>query len=174
MTKILIVSDSHGQTTELEQIKALHENEVECMIHCGDSELQATDKAISGFLTVRGNCDYDAGYPHDIIHEISGYRIFITHGHKYSVKSSLMNLTYKAIEQNANIVCFGHSHILGAEQVQGMLLINPGSLRLPRLRKERTYILLELDENIAIVKIYELGKGELVDLRQTFTMKMNK
>lgn len=172
MSKILIVSDSHGQTAELEQIKAMHANEVDCMIHCGDSELPGKDQTINGFLTVRGNCDYDAAYPNDLIHEINGYRIFVTHGHKYSVKSSLMNLIYKALELNANIVCFGHSHILGAEQVQGMLFINPGSLRMPRLRKEKTYILLELSGESAVVKVFELGKGELVDLRQTFIMKV--
>ena len=56
----------------------------------------------------------------------------VTHGHLFNVKSGLMKLRYKALEQNANIVCFGHSHILGIEKVDDILFINPGSIRFPR------------------------------------------
>ena len=41
-----------------------------------------------------------------------------------------MNLKYKAEEVNADIVCFGHSHVLGAEVIDGRLFLNPGSIRL--------------------------------------------
>ena len=47
--KVLIVSDSHGLTTELEKLKAKYQGEVEHFIHCGDSELEADDPAIRAF-----------------------------------------------------------------------------------------------------------------------------
>src|SRR4051812_28160383 len=98
MTKVLIVSDSHGLTKELEIIRERHLNEVDLMIHCGDSELLPDNQAISGYLTVMGNCDFGGGYPLETTAEAGGRKFFITHGHRYSVKSSLMSLKYKALE----------------------------------------------------------------------------
>src|SRR5689334_21165614 len=117
MSKILIVSDSHGITKELEELKERHRSEVDLMIHCGDSELMADEKYMEGFAAVRGNCDFDTSYPLDRLEVVAGKKIYVTHGHKYSVKTSLMRLHYRAREVDANIVCFGHSHILGAEMI---------------------------------------------------------
>lgn len=170
MTKILIVSDSHGWTDELQSIKEQHSAEAEVMIHCGDSELMADDQAISGFVTVRGNCDYESRFPEDAEVDVAGKKVFITHGHLYNVKSTLMSLSYRAKESNANIVCFGHSHLLGVEMIDGVLFINPGSIRLPRGRRERTYVILELKDEMVEVSIYDLHNGELKALRQQFPL----
>ena len=51
--KVLIVSDSHGLTTELEKLKENYQDEVDLFIHCGDSELEADDRAIHSFVAVR-------------------------------------------------------------------------------------------------------------------------
>lgn len=159
--KVLIVSDSHGLTGELLQIKRRHKHEVDAFIHCGDSELPKGADPIEDMLIVRGNCDFEAKFPNEIIQSIGSYRFFITHGHLYSVKSNLMRLKYRAEEQQAKIVCFGHSHIAGAEVIDGILFINPGSIFLPRMRKEKTYVILELSNGQAIVEFYDLN-GEIV------------
>ena len=62
MSKVLVVSDSHGLTKELEDLRARHLNDVELMIHCGDSEMMPDDKVMNGYLTVKGNCDF-GNYP---------------------------------------------------------------------------------------------------------------
>ncbi|MFE8703796.1 metallophosphoesterase [Cytobacillus sp. FJAT-54145] len=170
MAKVLIVSDSHGLTSELVELKNRHEHEVDLMIHCGDSELEATDNAIENFVTVRGNCDYEIRYQDDVLEETAGKKFFVTHGHLYSVKSSLISLLYRAQEHQANIVCFGHSHILGAEMVQGILFINPGSLRLPRRRMERTYVILDIKEENVYLHVFDFDQGEIMELRDTFTL----
>lgn len=169
MTKVLIVSDSHGWKDELQFIKSKHSDAV-VMIHCGDSELMVDDDAIKGFVTVRGNCDYERGFPEDTVVDVADRKIFVTHGHHYNVKSSLMSLSYRAKEHNAEIVCFGHSHFLGIEVVDGILFINPGSIRLPRGRPERTYVILDLKEDFVDVQVYDLQKGELRALRQKFPL----
>ncbi|MCM3725322.1 metallophosphoesterase [Neobacillus cucumis] len=169
MSKVLIISDSHGLTKELEIIRERHLSEVDLMIHCGDSELMPTDKSISGYLTVMGNCDFGAEYPLETTTEIAGRKFFITHGHRYSVKSTLMNLKYKAEEVQGNIVCFGHSHVLGAEVVGGTLFINPGSIRLPRERPEKTYVILDLQSDKINMSVFELSGRELTKLAQEFT-----
>jgi len=170
MSKVLIVSDSHGLTKELRVIRERHLDEVDLMIHCGDSELSPDDQAISGYLTVMGNCDFGGGYPLETISEVDGRKFFITHGHRYSVKSSLMNLKYKAQEVSANIVCFGHSHVLGAEVIDGVLFLNPGSIRLPRERFEKTYIILDLQNEKIKMSVFEVGGQEVTELAREFVL----
>jgi putative phosphoesterase len=170
MSKILIVSDSHGITKELEELKERHRNEVGLMIHCGDSELTADGRYMDGFAAVRGNCDFDLMYPLERIEVMDGLKIYVTHGHKYSVKSSLMRLHYRAREVDANIVCFGHSHILGAEMIAGVLFINPGSILLPRERREKTYVILDVREGKATLSVFELKGTEIPELSREFSL----
>ncbi|ETI67854.1 metallophosphoesterase family protein [Neobacillus vireti] len=170
MSKVLVVSDSHGLTKELEVLKERHKGEVELMIHCGDSELSPDDKAISEYLTVLGNCDFGGGYPLETTSEVAGRKFLVTHGHRYSVKSSLMNLNYKAKEVKADIVCFGHSHVLGAEVIDGILFLNPGSIRLPRGRLEKTYVILDLLEEKIILSVFEANGREISELAREFVL----
>jgi uncharacterized protein len=169
MSKVLVVSDSHGLTGELEVLRERHLHEVDLMIHCGDSELMADDKSISGYLTVMGNCDF-GGYPLETTTEIAGRKFFITHGHKYSVKSSLMNLKYKAAEVGADIACFGHSHVLGAEVIGDTLFLNPGSIRMPRERFEKTYVILDLLDETIKMSVFDISGDELKDLAYEFAL----
>lgn len=170
MSKVLVVSDSHGLTRELEVLRERHVNEVDLMIHCGDSELMADDKSIGGYLTVMGNCDFGGSYPLETTTEIAGRKFFVTHGHRYSVKSSLMNLKYKAAELGADIACFGHSHVLGAEVIGDTLFLNPGSIRLPRERFEKTYVILDLLEEKIKLSVFDISGQELKDLAFEFNL----
>ncbi|MBB6445639.1 metallophosphoesterase [Bacillus benzoevorans] len=167
--KVLVVSDSHGLTSELEQLRERHGEEVELFIHCGDSELSADHPALINYAVVRGNCDGDGRHSAELLQEAGNRKILITHGHRYSVKSGMMKLSYKARESGADIVCFGHTHYLGAEMVYDTLFINPGSIRLPRGRRERTYVILEILENEYKLKVYDYDKGEIITLEQTFS-----
>ncbi len=169
MSKVLIVSDSHGLTEELNELKKRHKD-VEKFIHCGDSELSKNDEAIDQFIVVRGNCDYESLFHNDEVIDFQGTKFLVTHGHLYNVKSTLMNLKYKAEEVNANIVCFGHSHLLGIEKIGNILFLNPGSLRLPRGRNERTYVVLNFTEQIVDLHVYDFDQGEIVQLRQSFQL----
>jgi uncharacterized protein len=169
MSKVLVVSDSHGLTKELEVIRERHLAEVDLMIHCGDSQLMEDNKAMTGYLTVMGNCDF-SGYPLETITEIAGRKIFITHGHRYSVKTSMLNLGYKAEEVKADIVCFGHSHVLGAEVIEGKLFLNPGSIRMPRERLEKTYVILNLLDEKIMMSVFELGGQEINELAREFVL----
>jgi uncharacterized protein len=160
--KALIVSDSHGLTDELLLIKNRHQDEVDIMIHCGDSELEVASKQMESFIAVRGNCDFDSHYPNDCVTDLGSHKIFTTHGHLYNVKMSFIQVNYRAREVGASIVCFGHTHIAGAELVDGVLFINPGSIRLPRMRKEATYAILQVEDEKANVSFYDV-KGRDVE-----------
>jgi putative phosphoesterase len=168
MSKLLIVSDSHGLTNELMAIKERHQQEVDLMIHCGDSQLMADEQAMAGFVGVRGNCDYDARYPIDRLENVTGKKVYVTHGHKYSVKSSLMSLYYRARELGAEIACFGHSHVLGAQKMGDILFINPGSIFLPRERRDKTYVILDIQRDKMLLSVYDVQGKQIPDLSCEF------
>jgi hypothetical protein len=81
-----------------------------------------------------------------------------------------MKLKYKAQEVKADIVCFGHSHVLGAEVIDGTLFINPGSIRLPRERTEKTYVILNLLEEKIILSVFEVNGREMTELAREFVL----
>ncbi len=171
MGKLVIVSDSHGNTELLSKIAAKHKGEASLMIHCGDSELGAEEKELEPFLAVRGNCDLDAALPEEQVGRWEGLNVFVTHGHLFNVKMSLMPLSYRAEERNAHIVCFGHSHIAGAEMQNGMLFINPGSILLPRRRPEQTYaVVSESEKGKVRVSFHNEDGQELRGMGSTFTL----
>lgn len=162
MQRVLIVSDSHGLSEEVQTIKERHRSEVQGMIHCGDSELDFDASEMDGYQKVRGNCDFDERYQEELSLQYGDLSFFATHGHLYQVKSTLMPLSYRADELGAQVVCFGHSHIAGAEKVNNKLFINPGSIRLPRGRKERTYAILSW-ENLNSIKLdFYNEDGEII------------
>lgn len=156
--KVLILSDSHGLTDEIDVIKARHN--VEVNIHCGDSELAVDAPYLAGFQTVRGNCDWRADFPEELLLEVGGIRIYVTHGHLYQVKSTLTPLQLRAKEVNADIVCFGHSHIAYAEEIDNQLLINPGSIRLPQASNIPTYVMIEWENEQEVQVTFYSVNGE--------------
>ncbi|WP_297987535.1 metallophosphoesterase family protein [Anoxybacillus sp.] len=168
---VLVISDSHGLTNELQTIVSRHKQHVDAVIHCGDSELPSDHEALQGMLVVRGNCDYERRFPTDLVEERNGVRFFITHGHLYNVKMTMMNAYYKAKEVGAHIVCFGHSHIAGCEQIDDVLFINPGSIFLPRMRREKTYAMLHINNNTTTVYFYNIDGQLLDDLTTTYKIQ---
>lgn len=172
--KLLVVSDSHHERDCLIHLKEKYEGEVDAMIHCGDSELEKDDPAIQGFHTVRGNCDFGSDFPNDWVGEVDGYRIFTTHGHLYNIKMTLMNLRYRARELNADFVFFGHSHELGVDMLDNTIILNPGSISLPRGRiHEKTYALIDATDDGVKVRFMTIDDKELTDLTQTFPLVKN-
>ncbi|MCP6683275.1 YfcE family phosphodiesterase [Bacillus nakamurai] len=153
--KVLIISDSHGLEDELSAIAKRHEAEVDLMIHCGDSELRAAHPALKPYNTVKGNCDIGGGFKDELLLSAGSRKILVVHGHLHGIKQSLLTVFYRAEELGADIVCFGHSHIAGSEMLRGKLLINPGSICLPRVRNVKSYAILTLANDEAIVTFYD-------------------
>ncbi|UJL44990.1 metallophosphoesterase [Virgibacillus sp. NKC19-16] len=161
MTKVLILSDSHGLRDEIIEIKERHQ--LKHMIHCGDSELDMDALELDGLIKVGGNTDHDARLPEEQKITINGLTFFVIHGHLHNVKANLMTAGYRAEEAGAQVICFGHTHIAGAEQIGEQLFINPGSIRLPRNRPEKTYAIMEFDSTDDITVTFYTVDGEVVD-----------
>jgi uncharacterized protein len=158
--KLLIMSDSHGWGEEIVQLVKRHQHEVDAMIHCGDSELQVDASELQGLKMVKGNCDFGADFPEDLIETFGSFVVYATHGHLYNVKMTHVPLSYRAEEVGANLVCFGHSHVATSFKEQGIVFINPGSFRLPRSPKEQTYVICEVTDSTIHVRFYERESAE--------------
>jgi putative phosphoesterase len=112
----------------LEKLKGIM-LESDFIIHLGDhySDMRPFEKEIYKKLyTVKGNCD---GGGLDEILEVDGYKILLTHGDKYGVKSSLYKLLLRAKELGVNAVFYGHTHIANVEEIDGITFVNPGNMQ---------------------------------------------
>lgn len=133
MKRILIFSDSHGSIYNcITLIEALKPTAI---IHAGDcmrdcEELMNIYPELT-FHCVCGNNDFSARFPGNLCVEEEGKKIFITHGHEYYVKyeCNYSTLIQKAQEQNADLCVFGHTHVPYTDVKNGMIILNPGSIR---------------------------------------------
>ncbi|MBQ6697639.1 MAG: metallophosphoesterase [Oscillospiraceae bacterium] len=129
--RILVVSDSHGDTYKLK--KAIEDQpDISMMIHLGDGE-RDIDK-VSHMLSVPyaavcGKCDIYSQLPDCELLTVGGKRIYCTHGHKEKVKYGDSMLRNIAKSRNADIALYGHTHVPVNVYDDGLYVFNPGSLR---------------------------------------------
>ena len=130
MTKLLILSDSHGSTQAVRRILAA-EKDIDAVIFLGDGlhdlEQALTEAPKMRVYSVAGNCDFGALEPLDGLAAFDSVVIFYTHGHMYGVKYDLDTLAEAAAARGAEVALFGHTHIPLEEQHGTVLLFNPGS-----------------------------------------------
>lgn len=156
--KLVVLSDSHGDQDIIKEIASL---QADAIFHCGDSELSASDPLLNGIHIVRGNCDRDQQLPATVVQNVGNDTVLVVHGHEHDVKRSMLTLSYAAAEQQASIALFGHSHLYGAEMINGVLFVNPGSTTQPRGGRKATYAVIETGEAFT-VSFYSL-KHDLID-----------
>ncbi len=115
-------------------------------------------------LSVRGNCDGevdDMVLPFPVLAEYAliadetmrGNIIFATHGHHYN-RDSLPSI------KKGDVLLHGHTHIPTFDCVQGVYIINPGSVSIPKDNSKHSYMIFEggvftlkdLDGNIIFSK----------------------
>jgi len=155
--KILVVSDTHEKTKELEKILAKYANEVKMVCHLGDHAwdlLNFRNKYPHlGMIAVAGNCDYSPELQQEIILNISAclddenapsVKILLTHGHYNGVKTGLDRLAYYAREKGVDACFFGHTHFPVCCEVGGVFVMNPGSPSWPRGGSVASYGLVEI------------------------------
>ncbi|MEG2931112.1 MAG: metallophosphoesterase family protein, partial [Ruthenibacterium sp.] len=88
--KILIVSDSHGNTNRLEDVLSA-EQDVDAAIYLGDGvrdmERLSQIYPLLHVYSVSGNCDYASFAPTEGLAPFDGVLVLYTHGHLYGVKT---------------------------------------------------------------------------------------
>ncbi len=160
--KILVASDIHGSAVYCRQVLDRAEAEgAERILILGDilyhgprndlpdayapKEVLAMLNAVKERLwCVRGNCDAEVDqmvleFPIMADYAILPLKknvIYATHGHIYH-ENNLPPL------MKGDVLLHGHTHIYKAEQRENYILLNPGSVSLPKGGNPRTYGMLE-------------------------------
>ncbi|GMA60548.1 metallophosphoesterase [Alicyclobacillus fastidiosus] len=133
--KLCIVSDTHGRTDEL-HAAALIAGDVDVFLHAGDETADAAWLASYmkiPVVGVAGNWDKPSvDYPLERIVSVDDVPLFLAHGHRLQVTESLQPLVARAESMGARIAVYGHTHVLHAGVHDDVLVVNPGSLALPR------------------------------------------
>lgn len=134
---VLVVSDTHGQFGSLRAARDQAKS-VDWLLHGGDliDDLGEVARLFAmppdRCRAVAGNCDFPVQEPLELLQEVEGVRIWLTHGHRFDVKRSLSKLAHAGAERGARVVVFGHTHVPVLVENHGVLLFNPGSPTQPR------------------------------------------
>lgn len=136
--KIIVTSDLHGSVKTLNHI--LYNYNADLFLDCGDSQMN--NYQLKNFETVLGNCDNENFPKYRIIDVCEGLKIFITHGHLYSINDMIKLVK----DNNCNIILHGHTHIKRLDLIDGIYVANPGSITKPRSNESNNF--LEIDYNI--------------------------
>ena len=152
MKKIIVLSDTHGNISSIEKLLDIMK-ESDYVFHLGDynRDIELFRKELGGKLhAVLGNCD--GGGSEEIV-DIDGFKIMLTHGDAFGVKSGLTRLYLRALEIGANAVFYGHAHQAEICENNGVYLINPGCMA--RL-SQKSYCYAVLMGNKLVTKIVEI------------------
>lgn len=159
--KIGVVSDSHGKHKMLDWMLAHPAaSEVEMWFFAGDVAqdaeylLMMSDKTV---VKVAGNNDWPVTkIPEESVTDVSGHRIFLTHGHTYGVNFTTDILEKTAREVKADIAIYGHTHIADINLGE-VTIVNPGSIALPRDASRGSFMVMELlpakAPNVKLIRI---------------------
>ncbi len=131
MKKLVVISDTHGNKRVAEQLYTLASDN-DYVVHLGDG---ATDmRELRGLFPDKvyacaGNCDLYTPLPDEGELEVEQVKILYCHGHRYGVKTSLDILARVAKARDCQLVLYGHTHEARIDEVDGVTLVNPGSMR---------------------------------------------
>jgi len=128
--KIIIFSDSHGHSAPM--LNAVQAVKPDLILFLGDG-IRDCREIFNCFpkiplRAVRGNCDFGAQELERDEFVCEGKRIIMTHGHLYNVKLGYAGLVNMACCSGADIVLFGHTHRPVYSEMEGLHIINPGSV----------------------------------------------
>jgi uncharacterized protein len=142
-----VISDTHGMKVAIRQAVSAA-GAVDMWLHAGDFRRDAdylqklTNLPV---VAVEGNCDNWGRSAQEELIEVAGKKIWMTHGHRYQVKQSMVALVRKSEELQADVAIFGHTHLPFVLKEQGILLFNPGSAAYSSTGRLPTYGILTIN-----------------------------
>lgn len=153
MKSIIAFSDSHGYRLPERFVQIL--DETDYIFFLGDG-LQGLSNLFvkDNFYAVKGNCDY-LPFDEELEVQVEDIKFLLTHGNRQNARHDHLNLLYRGKETNADCVLFGHTHISSIEFTDGIHLINPGSISMPRIA-EPSYAYITVIGDKILSKIVKL------------------
>ena len=142
MKKVIVISDTHGNTSGINKVIG---GDFDYLFFLGDcvSDLGTlvNDPRVK---VVRGNCDFFSAEKRDLIVQVEDMLMFLTHGDEYGVKMTLSRLYDKVKELQPALVLFGHTHRAEDVVYNGIRFVNPGALSSVR-GGVNSYLVINID-----------------------------
>ncbi|MCL2637744.1 MAG: YfcE family phosphodiesterase [Oscillospiraceae bacterium] len=157
--KITVVADSHKNFEVLKSVADAN-TDSDLFIHLGDGQYELIDVANlypnMKFVFVKGNVDFGSIKEERVLN-FEGHKIFCAHGHTLDVHDGVEALLDKAIYHECQIALYAHTHIFNTDYINGVYVMNPGSISEPRGKNPPTYGIIETAEDATIkMKIVEI------------------
>ena len=159
--KTYICSDIHGSPLYLEKMLEKFDQDGDQLLILGDilyhgprnplpqgyepkKVIELLNERKEKIIAVRGNCDAEVDqmvlqFPITSDYNVlllDGFKLFMSHGHIYS------NENLPVLQEN-DVFMFGHIHLPMAEKRNGIYILNPGSITLPKGGNPASYAVLE-------------------------------
>lgn len=127
--KLLVVSDSHGNSAALQRIVD-GEKPFDLLVHCGDGITDLERVSLPGdavIVLVQGNIDRARGVHAETERVLApgGHRILVTHGDGQEAHRDYLGLIDAAKALRCEAVLFGHTHTAYLSR-GNPALFNPG------------------------------------------------
>ena len=132
-TLVLVVSDSHGRQENLDRV--ILQVRPDMIYHLGDAQGYENEIRTGcgvPFFYVRGSWDWGSDEPLYQVTSLGNHKVFLTHGHMYDVKYSNYELIKAAKQHGCDVALYGHTHWPELVEADGITIMNPGSISLPR------------------------------------------
>lgn len=163
MKPYLVVSDLHGSLIAAQKIQELYATgKFKAILCCGDilyhgprndlpsdyapkQVIAILNTMKQSIINVKGNCDGEVDqmvlqFPIENLTNtlyLQNRKVFMTHGHHLNPSSDLSFLN------TGDIFLYGHVHLpYSYQNDQGIYILNPGSIALPKENHPKTYAIL--------------------------------
>ncbi len=171
--RLLILSDSHNHLYYARKVIEKLKDRIDLVIHLGDHDKDAlvlnSEFPEINLDYVKGNCDFDSSSPSEKMIHLSGKKILMLHGHNHHVKWGYDRIAYYGQKKEADILLFGHTHVPFMDYYGKMLLLNPGSISLPRATSIPTFGIINFEKEGKVeVAIMTVNKNASIDRLRSF------
>lgn len=174
--KIAVISDSHGSLEAWEKAEKYFKDS-DLVLHAGDilyhgsrnplpagyNTIALTEKINEDvgkhydLLAVQGNVDSQVDnwvlpypLPEYAVYDNNGFRIVLYHGHQHETVGERVDF---ASRFGADLLIFGHTHLPFLEERDRLILLNPGSISLPKQEPAVPTMALIEDSEIRIINL---------------------
>jgi len=175
--RILVIGDTHIPNRAKWLPKKIDEflssKKFDLVVCTGD----LTDRKVLDFLmglgdvvAVSGNMDH-LPLPEYQTFKAEGLRFGVVHGHQVYPRGDVNQLKRIALELGVDVLFHGHTHSADVD-FDDVLLLNPGSATgvwsggnaslIP------SFMIVEIDGNLVMVRLFELKEGKLGERREEF------
>ena len=151
MKTIVALSDTHGNAQAINDLVGLF-SECDYIVHLGDGARDMKNYYADfgkKIYQVNGNCDVGGYDLKTFILEVEKVKVLLTHGDAFGVKLGFSALVNYAKSKGCTVVLYGHTHQAKIDEIEGVMLINPGSLSYFSTEKSIAYVIINGEKVVA-------------------------